>query len=281
MTETEFDIVIIDADSIIYQIAHVEPSPARCKKNLDAELKNIIENVGAAEGLVVIKGADNFRFHVAADYKGNRKDNIEPEVRDRISMLYEYAGDFCIKADGAEADDLCGIYAREALESGKSYVVSHIDKDLNCIPGYHHNFRKKEIYFVEPEVGYHHLMMQLLTGDSTDNIQGLRGVGPKTAEKLLKDIPTEKLLDRVIEVWKDKQGNDWQDNFTKCANLIYIRNTFDALKGMSFEELKEELSWTITDTGTPSQTDQTELSDSSTTSKTLKQEDDTLEENNS
>jgi 5'-3' exonuclease len=279
MTETEFDLVIIDADSILYQIAHVEPSPARCKKNLDAEIKNIVENVGAAEGLVIIKGADNFRFHVAEDYKGNRKDNIDPEVRDRISMLYEYAADFSIKADGAEADDLCGIYAREALEMGKSYVVSHIDKDLNCIPGYHHNFRKKEIYFVEPEVGYHHLMMQLLTGDSTDNIQGLRGVGPKTAEKLLKDTPTEKLFDRVIEVWKEKQKDEWEANFTKCANLIYIRNTFDACKGMTFEELKEELSW-ITDTGTHSQSDQTTHSDLSTTSKTSKQEDDTLEESN-
>jgi len=279
MNDIEFNLAIIDADSIMYQIAFVEPSPAKCKKALDNKLKEIMENVNASNGVVFIKGANNFRYEVDIAYKGNRKDTIEPEVKDRIDMLYEYAKDFCVLSDNGEADDLCGITAKKALDEGQLYIVSHIDKDLNAIPGWHHNFRTGEIYFMDDSEAYRFLMTQILTGDATDNIQGLRGVGTKTAEKLIKDTPNTQLWNKVIEIWKAKQGDLWYNNFVRCANCIYIREFESDLRPLTFEELKERLTWT-TDIGTPSQTDQTEPLDSSTISKTSKQEDDTLEESN-
>jgi 5'-3' exonuclease len=278
--EIYFKNAIIDADSILYQIAHVQPSPALCKKALDDALKDIMTATEADNGLVFIKGTDNFRYHVAVDYKGNRKDTIEPEVKDRIEMLYEYAKDFCIESDHAEADDYCGVAAQLATNENESYVVCHIDKDLDMIPGWHYNFRKKEFYQVTPEEGYYNLMKQILTGDATDNIQGIKGMGPKTAEKVLKDVPLSFMLDTVIGTYKLKCGSTWEHDFHKSANLIYIRMNSDDFKPLTFEELKEKLSWKTTDTGTPYQTDQTTPSDLSTTSKTLKQEDDTLEESN-
>jgi 5'-3' exonuclease len=280
MNNEQFEMAIIDADSILYQIAHYQPSPALCKRDLDNRLKEIMSDVEALNGAVFIKGADNFRYHVAVDYKGNRKDNIEPEVKDRIEMLYEYSKDFCIESDGAEADDYCGIAVTLAKQEDKSYIVCHIDKDLDMIPGWHYNFRKKEFYEITPEQGYYNLMKQILTGDATDNIQGIKGMGPKTAEKTLKDVPHGFMLDTVIGTYKLKCGSNWGHEFHKSANLIYIRMDSDDLRPLSFEELKEKLSWKTTDTGTPSQTDLTTPLDSSTTSKTLKQEDDTLEESN-
>jgi len=285
--DIQFNLAIIDADSIMYQIAFVEPSPAKCKKALDNKLKEIMENVNASNGVVFIKGANNFRYEVDIAYKGNRKDTIEPEVKDRIDMLYEYAKDFCVLSDNGEADDLCGITAKKALDEGQLYIVSHIDKDLNAIPGWHHNFRTGEIYFMDDAEAYRFLMTQILTGDATDNIQGLRGVGTKTAEKLIKDTPNTQLWNKVIEIWKAKQGDLWYNNFVRCANCIYIREFESDLRPLTFEELKERLTWNSnasvlshTDIGTPSQTDQTEPLDSSTISKTSKQEDDTLEESN-
>ena len=183
-SDDQFDIAIIDADSILYQIAYMQPSPALCRKALDDKLKEIMTNTGSINGAIFIKGKDNFRYEVDAAYKGNRKDNIEPEVKDRIEDLYEYCKDFGIQSDGGEADDYCGIAAELALQDNKRYIICHIDKDLDCIPGWHYNFRKDTLYYVEPEDGYRFLMMQILTGDATDNIQGLRGVGPKTAETL-------------------------------------------------------------------------------------------------
>jgi 5'-3' exonuclease len=278
--DMQFDLAIIDADSIMYQIAFVEASPALCKKNLDKKLADIMELTGAPNGVVFIKGANNFRYQVDIAYKGNRKDIIEPEVKDRIDMLYEYAKDFCVAGDNGEADDLCSITARKALDEGKTFIVSHIDKDLNAISGWHHNFRTNEIYHLDDMQSYRFLMSQLLTGDATDNIQGLRGVGLKTAEKLIKDTPNIHLWDKVIEIWKGKQPETWYNNFVKCANCIYIREFDEDLRPLSMEELKDRLTWLTTDIGTPLATSLTEPLDSSTTLKTSKQEDDTLEESN-
>ena len=86
------------------------------------------------------------------------------------------------------------------------------------------------------------------------------------------------MLDKVIDTYRLKCGSTWEHDFNKSANLIYIRMTSDDLRPFTFEELKEKLSWKTTDIGIHSQTDQTMPSDLSTTSKTLKQEDDTLEE---
>ena len=279
--DDQFDLAIIDADSIIYQIAHYQASPALAKKAFDDKLKEVMTNTGSLEGAVFVKGIDNFRYSVTADYKGNRKDTMEPEIKERINKLYEYANSFCICSDGAEADDYCGIAGELALQENKRYVICHIDKDLDTLPGYHYNFRTTKLYYMEPKDSYLFLMTQLLTGDSTDNIKGLKGVGPKTAEKILKDVPITHVWGKVIETWRSKAGYNWKEDFTKCANLIYIREYSDDCCELTYEQLEEKLSWTITDTGSLSVTNQTEPLDSSTTLKTLSQEEDILEENKS
>lgn len=281
MTEETFDVAVIDADSILYQIAHYQPSPALCKKAFDSRLAEIMTEVSALSGAVFIKGQNNFRYQAASDYKGNRKDNIEPEVKDRLEMLYKYAQDFCIESDNAEADDYCGIAFKLAQDEGKTAIVCHIDKDLDALPGWHYNFRKKEFYEVSPEQGYAFLMKQILMGDATDNIQGIKGLGPKTAEKILADKPVETMLSVVLDTYRIKCGGTWESDFIKAANLIWIRDSADNCRPLTYKELKEKLQWNkTTGIGIPSQKDQQMRLDSSTTSKTLKQEDDTLEESN-
>jgi len=280
MTEETFDVAIIDADSILYQIAHYQPSPALCKKAFDSRLAEIMSEVSAYSGAVFIKGKDNFRYQAASDYKGNRKDTLEPEVKDRLEMLYKYAQDFCIESDNAEADDYCGIAFKLAQEEGKSAIVCHIDKDLDALPGWHYNFRKKEFYKVTPEQGYTFLMKQILMGDATDNIQGIKGLGPKTAEKILSDKPVETLLSVVLDTYRIKCGNTWESDFVKSANLIWIRDSADNCRPLTYKELQEKLQWKIMDTGTPLQNDQTTPLDSSTPLLTLKQDANTSAESN-
>ena len=84
---------------------------------------------------------------------------------------------------------------------------------------------------------------QILTGDATDNIQGIKGLGPKTAEKILKDVAYEYMLDKVIDTYRLKCGSTWEHELCKSANLIYIRMTSDDLRPFTFEELKEKLAW--------------------------------------
>ena len=50
-----------------------------------------------------------------------------------------------------------------------------------------------------------HWMQQVLSGDHTDNIEGLVGVGPKTAEKMLEGATTvEEMWDKVVKSYEKK-----------------------------------------------------------------------------
>jgi 5'-3' exonuclease len=253
-------LLIIDADSIIYQIAYTQPSVALGKREFDQYIDKIIFANEPENTIIFIKGDKNFRIDYEPTYKGNRKDNIEPEVKERIVELYEHAKNYCAEADNAEADDYVCFTANNAIRDGVTFVVSHIDKDLNCIPGKHHNFRTGLFTDIPYATAYRFQMEQLLQGDATDNIKGIKGVGPKTATKLLIEAKDEDLWEEVCRVWELKVGREWKEQFVICANLIYMRESPDDLRPLSFEELKERLEWKTTDTGSLSVQDLKEAS---------------------
>jgi 5'-3' exonuclease len=123
-------------------------------------------------------------------------------------------------------------------------------------------------------------MQQLLTGDSTDNIKGIYGIGPVKADGIIGQSPVRSILGHVIDAWKDKVGNDWEEKFIKCANNIYLRETFEDVRPLTLEELLERLKWKQTpDTGLLLQTGLTTPSDSYILSGD-QPEDNTLEESN-
>lgn len=272
MNQPEFDVSIIDLDSILYQIAFVEPSPALRYKQLRNKINEIMKNTGTHQSVCVIKGKDNFRFEVTDDYKGNRKNNIDPEVKDRLVDLYEHSKEFAMEADGMEADDLCHIL-KGTFETP---IIAHMDKDLNAITGWHYNFKKLNTYYVTPEEGYMFLMKQILTGDAADNIKGLFRVGPVAANKLLDNVAHKDIWGKVIDTYKSKSD---LDHLVKCANLIYIREYEEHCKPLTLEELTEVFNWNkIMGTGTLSQNDQTMPSGLSTQLLTSKQDANTLAE---
>jgi len=278
-------LALIDADSIIYTVAFVNKSPGLCKKAYEDKLKEIMDNTEATKGLVFLKGPDNFRYLVDPDYKGHRKDGLDEDVKERIKMLYEYANDSAILSHNGEADDYVHIAAQEARSVGDEYVVCCIDKDLQQIAGYNYNYRTCVVKLITDEDAYRFTMKQFLTGDATDNIRGIHKLGPKTADKLLDDVPLEQLWDTVIKIWSEKHPRDeWKEPFVKCANNIYIRRSIDALRPLTYEELEEDFKW-IQDTGNGQETTlmpETTV-DSSTSSDAViqKNNDFTSEENSS
>ena len=107
-----------------------------------------------------------------------------------------------------EADDLVAIWASEARANEDAYVVVGIDKDLKQIPGNHYNFVKKEHVFIDDDQAHLLLMTQCLTGDNSDNIPGIKGIGPKKAEKILAGIPLERRWSRVKAAWRAHNAGD-------------------------------------------------------------------------
>jgi 5'-3' exonuclease len=233
-----FQKCFIDADSIIYRIAVTSDSVAQAKKYYDKAIEDIVWDTASDEGVVAVKGVGNFRFQVAEDYKGQRgTSKVDPNVIKIRKAVTEYAwslGHF--KSDNCEADDVVSIWAQEAMEAGVHYVIAHIDKDIDMVEGWHYNFTKKKLYYIDEHEGFYKMCIQMLTGDATDHIQGLKGIGPKKAEKLLADVPTGKLLEVVREAWKDKHPEDWHDRLEVCWNLLYMRRTWDGFKRLTIEE---------------------------------------------
>ena len=236
-----FDICFVDADSIIYRIAlKTDISLKKATEYYDKAIEDIEWATVATETKVALKGKGNFRYEIAEDYKGSRSAKPVDEVlAERRKDLNEYAyslGHF--QSDNCEADDVVSIWAQEALDADVNFVIAHIDKDIDMVEGWHYNFTKETLYYIDADKGWYKMCLQMLTGDSTDNIQGLKGIGPKKAEKLLAEVPQVRgmLLEKVQEAWKDHHPEDWEEKLEVCWNLIYMRRNWNSFHRLTIAE---------------------------------------------
>lgn len=149
-------------------------------------------NLKADEYKAWITGKSNYRYDIAktVPYKGNRKDAVKPKHYDALREHLVKRHD-AILTVGEEADDTVAIESTKLLD--ECWIV-HVDKDLDQLQGWHYNPVKDERYYVNEFDAYRSFAMQLLTGDRTDNIPCLAGIGPKKAEKALKDAKTKEEL---------------------------------------------------------------------------------------
>jgi len=144
---------------------------------------------------------EGFRDKIYAEYKGNRPDapeDFKMQLPIAIDWL-EKMGYHTMSMEGYEADDLIASYAKKAVDAGlKVRIVSH-DKDLyqliNDNVSVWDPTKKKTVTEVEcfEKFGVHpsdFIEFQALIGDSVDNVPGVRGIGPKTAEKLINEYKT-------------------------------------------------------------------------------------------
>ena len=162
------------------------------------------------------KSRTTFRTALYPDYKGTR-DKTPEELIAQIPLLKELAqvlGIPFLELDDYEADDIIGTLATQAAEGGTETVVVTGDRDaLQLIrDGLTVVLTKKGISdtraydtaVFEEEYGFLPIRlidMKGLMGDSSDNIPGVPGVGPKTATKLLLTYGTiENVLDHAAEV---------------------------------------------------------------------------------
>ena len=221
---------LIDGDVLLHWAARASDTPEDTEEKLHELFEYTKAASFATDFRVAIKGKDNYRKDIFADYKRNRRP-VDPQLKVNLVAaaklsIADYGAEM---AHGQEADDLVRIWSEEAKAEGLDSVVIAEDKDLNCIPGPHFN-PKKDIHFYvtedDADLLYH---QQLLTGDSADNIKGLWKVGPKTAQKFLADVPMGERMDKVIEVWQEREPEDWYERLDLCGKLITIRRTHDEL----------------------------------------------------
>ena len=171
-----------------------------------------------------LTGKANYRDDIAKTqtYKGHRLGVAKPKHFDLMREYMEKAWGFEMQ-EGQEADDAIGIEAYKL--DPRDYVICSIDKDLNNLRGWHYNFHKNEMYYVKEEEAIKNFYRQLLTGDRTDNIPGIKGIGDKKADKILDGLEEEEDLYRaVLEVYKYNR-----DYLLEQGRLLWIRRKKEEL----------------------------------------------------
>jgi hypothetical protein len=209
-------LIIFDADSMVFTVAYRyrdKKAKHLVTMNLNKYISEVISNSGATHyiGYYGSKedGAEpNFRYDVYEKYKANRPETPEwvekwrPALHDEMKNKWSF-----VPVDGMEADDAVSISAHYFKSTGEfdEIVVATEDKDLKQIPGViYYNLRKHTQETIVPLEGHRHLAMQTLSGDSTDNIPGLPGIGPKKAEKIVSACTSVmELKKNVIQAYKD------------------------------------------------------------------------------
>lgn len=218
-------IALIDADIVLHRVGYTTDLEEDwvAKARTDDMLDGIIIDTQATEfQLWLSDSRDNtFRAKLWEGYKANRT-APRPKHYDLIKehMIRQWGARI---AHQMEADDALGI---NQDKSGAETVICSIDKDLRQIPGQHYNFVKKEWECVSKSEGLAWFYQQTLIGDSSDNIQGCRGIGPVKAAKILGQVsPKDEEAALFCEVLKTylKQEKSWSSEEVEKHLLLVGR----------------------------------------------------------
>lgn len=204
-----------------------DPEPwEKAKVALIKYVEELLEDHDDYQGY--LSGKSNFRYHLATiqEYKANRKKD-RPTHYDAIRQFLVETYD-CFVSEGYEADDALGL-----AQTDDTIIVS-IDKDLDVVPGWHYNWQRDNKYELSEVDSNRCFFKQMLTGDSTDNILGLYGVGPKS--QLVKQLYTmDDVADMVVHVseqytkrfgayapvfWKENAQLLWILQSRRCPALL-------------------------------------------------------------
>ncbi len=191
------------------------------------KINSILEKTGCSDWeLHFTSGRKSFRYtRVDENYKANRTNDPTKKAPYGLKELKAY---FCDKYPEKafnwyefEADDI--VVAKKQREPDK-YLLVALDKDvLYSLEGRHFNYYSSYQYSIEMKffevnaiTALKHHYIQTLTGDTADGVIGLKGIGPKKAEKLLHLCETEQecwlaVCEAYNNIGKLKDGRDADD----------------------------------------------------------------------
>ncbi|MBL7007051.1 MAG: DNA polymerase I [Spirochaetia bacterium] len=193
-----------------------------------------------------------FRHDMYPEYKATR-DKTPDELRNQIPLVEKAlneAGVSCLRQDGLEADDLIATLAHNCTMDGMECMILTGDKDLMQLIGdsvYMLRPVKGEYIRFDAETVYDHLGVRpdqivdylSLIGDSSDNVPGVKGIGPKGAVKLLSeygDLDTIYHNLRSIPAGTAKKLSENRDNAYLSRDLILLQKDADC-ENISIKDL--------------------------------------------
>jgi DNA polymerase-1 len=260
-----YDIIIIDGNNLAHRAFHVH-------KDLGTKIDDryiftgvpygsIISILGYVQkylnesGKVIVtwdEGRDR-RKEIYPDYKGNRTEDWEDydnfmAQRMLAKFIFRYCGILQVSKKGEEADDIIGTLSTNHAREGRKVLIVSGDHDMKqlLLENIHllKPSTKKDIlwdvkYFMKEYDGlypHQYFNIMCLTGDSGDNIPGIRGVGEKTALKIIKDD-----VDVVFKLLKGENIKLTNEKHTKllienrevvrlASRLVLIHRNIEKMK---------------------------------------------------
>ena len=213
-------LVLVDGSSYLYRAFHALPplstatgQPTGAVLGVVNMLYKLLDEVAPEQMAVVFDAPGRtFRDDLYAEYKAHRPP-MPDDLRAQVEPLLEAIGLMGIpllRIEGVEADDVIGTLARQASAAGTRAVVSTGDKDLAQLVDEHVTLVNTmdnttldsagvlQKFGVTPGQMIDYLA---LVGDTSDNIPGVPGVGPKTAVKWLQQFgDLDTLKTRAAEI---------------------------------------------------------------------------------
>ena len=226
MGNNERPFVLVDGSSYLYRAYHALPAFTSSKGEPTGAVLGVLNMLYKLlddfepERIAVIFDAPGktFRDDLYKDYKANRPpmpEDLRPQIEPLLEVI-KAIGIPVLKITGVEADDVIGTLATQASKAGITTLIFTSDKDMaqlvdnkvtlvNTMNDTKMNtdgIRKK--FGVSPKQIVDYLT---LVGDSSDNIPGVPGVGPKTAAKWLGEYQDLQTLEAHADEIGGKVGD--------------------------------------------------------------------------
>lgn len=221
-------IAIIDSDSIVYILAWKfkdlrEGYENLMEKEVDQFMIDIIVSTGATHYIGAFTPKRNFRYEIAVTkgYKANRPPSPDwilywkPKILELCERKYGF-----IIGENIEADDILSILHKGVYETDEVILCSP-DKDMKQLPGKHYNYSKQTLTEITPEEAVINFWTQVLVGDTTDNIPGAYGIGPKKAAKILA-VPADQYQKVVEATFQQVYAEGWEQFYQESVSLIRL-----------------------------------------------------------
>lgn len=244
-------LLVIDGDGLNYSCAGFEDtSPAWCKEQLHTRITNLRNACGAEDIRIHLTHPSShkrMRYAIATrkPYQGQRK-SVKPKNWPFLRAVLEDL-DYSVSWTDREADDAI---AHDAYSHDGQVFIASEDKDMRMLPGMHVNMKDYELTHVPRhcwdtkdskgrQFGLKWFYLQMLHGDSVDNIPGLEKwvnpkgkpvlCGEKTAAKILEYCPDATAAHNTVAfAYQDYYGHEWAERWVEQAALLWLSINRDA-----------------------------------------------------
>ena len=258
-------IYLIDGYSLLYRAFYALPQSISTTSGLPTNalygftsmiLKLLSEDEEVGIGVVWDAGKPAFRIEIYPEYKAQRS-SMPEELKaqlDHLDQILEAMNIPAIRAEGFEADDVLATLSKRVPEGVELGIVTGDQDAMQLVDGKVKVLRTTrgvselksygrdeviEEYGVTPEQIPDY---KALTGDPSDNIPGVKGIGPKGASSLLREFGTvENLYENLDEVGAKGTRKKLEENRENAfLSLKLARMRFDVPVEFDTEALRFE-----------------------------------------